>query len=86
MGNGPGTDPSAVFDSPSFDPGAFLASLEYFDAGDLPVPPVLNEGEEVLVRRTYHLPASVDARLKETAERRGLTVEQLLDVLTADAA
>jgi hypothetical protein len=49
-------------------------------------PPVLRAGEEVLVRRTLHLHPTVDARLQAAAQARGITVEQLLDVLSSDAA
>jgi hypothetical protein len=83
------TGTSDHFDSATFDPDAFLASLVYVDEdqdGALPVPPVLPDGEEVLVRRTLHLQPTLDARLKAAAEARGITVEQLLEVLSIDAA
>jgi hypothetical protein len=83
------TGTSDHFDSTTFDPDTFLASLVYEDdatAGALPVPPVLGADEEVLVRRTLHLQPTVDARLMAAAQARGITVEQLLDVLSSDAA
>jgi hypothetical protein len=70
-----------VFDSPDFDPDAFLDRLVYAEPGPevgLPVPPRLTEADEVIVRRTYELPADVDARLRELAAARHMTVEEFV--------
>lgn len=80
------TDPLAGAD---FDPAAFLDRLTYADPGpsaELPIPPLLTEQDDVVVRRTYDLPVGVDARLRALAAARKVSVEQLLTDLAQHAA
>jgi hypothetical protein len=80
------TDPLAGAD---FDPAAFIDCLVYTEPGqgvDIPIPPLLNEQDDVVVRRTYDLPVGVDAQLRALAAARNLSVEQLLTDLAQHAA
>ena len=79
--------PSDPFEAPDFDPEAFLARLVFADPGadvDLPVPPVLTEQDEIVVRHEFD-PANY-VRLRSVAAARGMSVQELVNDWAQHAA
>lgn len=73
-----GVDPDVLLDSLVFDPPDRPL--------DMPVPPLMQAGEEILVHRSLDLPAALDTRLRAAAAAQGMSVEDYVLTLAEQAA